>query len=402
MNVQLFTPYPKQKEFLNNYAESKHLFGVVSAPRGSGKTLLGMNILLYWLLKNPKAKAGWIAPTHSQSRSVFEQIVGQAHKLVSASNRMEGKLTLKNGATIKFMSSDSADNIRGFRFEYLILDEFAFMKENVINSVILPTLNPNGRKCLMISTPKGKNHFFNWFIKDESFAMKMPLTECPYVKQELIDEARKSLPVDIFRQEYEAAFVDSGNEVFTGVEKVSMVKQYDSPKNQQVYIGVDTGLASDYSVLTIMDKVGRVLGIHRFNNDSIQNIAGKFDRALKGYSVIGGNVECNGIGQGMYDLLKPKHGKIQKWFTSQKSKEEMVRKLIGDIETLTVELPTADLCPELHHEFTTYISKQSSTGKLSFTHLPGTHDDVIDSLMLANIARNQFIKKKMTVTGIRR
>jgi len=49
MNITLFTPYPKQKEFLDKYADTDDLFGVVSAPRGSGKTLLGINLMLYWL-----------------------------------------------------------------------------------------------------------------------------------------------------------------------------------------------------------------------------------------------------------------------------------------------------------------------------------------------------------------
>jgi len=72
---------------------------------------------------------------------------------------------------------------------------------------------------------------------------------------------------------------------------------------------------------------------------------------------------------------------------------EMVRKLIGDIESLNIELPTVDLLPELHQEFTSYTYKMSNNGKLTFTHLPGQHDDFIDSLMLSNFSRVQFIKR---------
>jgi hypothetical protein len=57
-----------------------------------------------------------------------------------------------------------------------------------------------------------------------------------------------------------------------------------------------------------------------------------------------------------------------------------------------------ELNGQLHSEFTTYTYKMSPTGKLSFTHEKGTHDDHLDALMLANIARNQFVGKKMTIT----
>jgi hypothetical protein len=71
----------------------------------------------------------------------------------------------------------------------------------------------------------------------------------------------------------------------------------------------------------------------------------------------------------------------------------MVRKLIGDIDSMNIELPTVDLLPELHQEFASYTYKMSNNGKLTFTHSAGGHDDFIDSLMLANFSRVQFIQR---------
>jgi len=36
--------------------------------------------------------------------------------------------------------------LEGLGLHTLILDEFAYIKEDVVNTVILPTLNPNGKK----------------------------------------------------------------------------------------------------------------------------------------------------------------------------------------------------------------------------------------------------------------
>jgi len=394
MNITLFTPYEKQKEFISRFGDTDDLFGCVSAPRGSGKTLLGINLLLYWLLQKPNRKGGWIAPVYGQAKSVMDQIISTSQDVITQSNRMEGTISFTNGSTIKFLSSDSPDNIRGFRFTHLVLDETAFIKENSLQTAILPTLNPSGKKCLMISTPKGKNHFFNWFNKPESVSIKFPLEECPYVSNILIEEAKKSLPPDVFKQEFEAEFVDSGNDVFVNIDRVSTINLFDLQRRVEVYAGIDTGLTDDLSVLTLIDTTGRVRWIESLNNRSIQDIAEKFKSILGNFTIVGGYIETNGIGRAMYDLIKPFYQKVRQFNTTQDNKTEMVRKLITDIEDMTIELPTIDLCPQLHQEFASYTYKMSANGKLSFTHMPGHHDDFVDSLMLANYSRTQFIKQR--------
>ena len=394
MNITLFSPYAKQKEFIDKYAATDDLFGIVSAPRGSGKTLLGINLMLYWLLQKPNRKGGWISPVYAQAKSVMDTIIVSSKDTIEASNRMEGTITFINGSTLKFLSSDSPDNIRGFRFSHLILDEAAFHKESSIQTAILPTLNPSGKKCLMISTPRGKNHFYNWFNKDEVVSMSFPLTECPYVSKILIEESRRSLPPDIFRQEFLAEFVDSTNDVFVGIDKVATINLFDIQRRVDVYAGIDTGLTDDLSVLTLIDGTGRVRWIESLNNRSIQDIAEKFCSVMGNFNIVGGYVETNGIGRGMYDLVRPRYSRIKAFNTTQDNKTEMVRKLISDIEDMKIELPTRELCPQLHKEFGSYTDKLSANGKLSFTHAPGTHDDFIDSLMLANYSRIQFITSR--------
>jgi hypothetical protein len=402
MNITLFTPYKRQSEFIDRFANTKDLFGVVSAPRGSGKTLLGINLILYWLLEKPNQKGGWVAPVYSQSKSVMDTIVNTSSDVIEASNRMEGMITFINGSTLKFLSSDSPDNIRGFRFTHLILDETAFIKEISLQTAILPTLNPLGKKCLMISTPKGKNHFYSWYNKPEVVSMKFPLTECPYINPILIEEAKKSLPPDIFRQEFEAAFVDSANDVFVGIDKVSTVGVFSRQNRVDVFVGIDTGLTDDKSVLTLIDTTGRVRWMEATNKQTIQDIAEKFMSIMGDFNVVGGYIETNGIGRAMYDLVRPSFHKIKPFNTTQDNKTEMVRKLIGDIESMNIELPSIDLLPELHSEFGSYTYKMSANGKLTFTHSPGTHDDYIDSLMLANFSRVQFIQKRpISIKGVR-
>ena len=407
MNVKLFSPFPKQREVIDKYLQSDHLFGVVSSPRGSGKTLLAINMMLFWLLEEDKKKGAWISPVYGQARSVFDIMVNASKDLIVSSNRMELIITFVNGSTLKFLSSDSPDSIRGFRFHYIVIDEAAFHKETAIQTAILPTLNPNGRKCLFISTPRGKNFFYGWYTKglqeeSDTISFKIPLTECPYINQTLVDEAKKSLPPDIFKQEYLAEFTDASSDVFVGIDSVSIVGMYDASKRVDAFIGVDTGLAEDMSVLTVMSPMGRVLWIEALNKVNISQVADKFINVMSQYNIVGGYIECNGIGRGLYDLVQPKFRKVREFFTTQDSKTEAVRKLISDIETQTIELPTIELCPKLHEEMGSYTYKLSNNGKLSFSHRPGGHDDYVDSLMLANYSRVQFMNRKpITIRAIK-
>ena len=50
MQITLFTPHKGQKAIIDNFADSEHKFGVVSTGRQFGKSLLGQNLMLYWLL----------------------------------------------------------------------------------------------------------------------------------------------------------------------------------------------------------------------------------------------------------------------------------------------------------------------------------------------------------------
>ena len=404
MDIKLFTPYEKQKEVLDGFLYNEKLFGVVVAPRGSGKTLLGINMLLYWALEKPNRKTAWIAPIYNQSKSVYDQIILAARDIIIQNNRQDLLLTFVNGSTIKFLSTDNADTIRGFRFSHVVVDEIAFQKERSIDQVVLPTLNPNGKKCLMISTPRGKNFFYNWFMRgqednDDVVSFRIKLTECPYVQPSLIEAARQSLPPDLYKQEFEAQFVDSSNDVFIGIEKVSTVTEYDHPRGQDAYVGIDTGLTSDMSVLSIVSPTGKVLWFESINNMNINSIAETFKQRMLRYNIVGGYIETNGIGRAMFDLVAPSFRKIKPFTTTQDSKTEMVRKLISDIETMTIELPTDQLEPVLHREFATYTYKLSQNGKLTFTHSAGQHDDMVDALLMANYSRVQFMERRPMSIG---
>ena len=396
MKVNLFKPYTSQREFIDLYADSPHLFGVLVSPRGAGKTLLGINMLLFWALRNNDSKLGYITPIYALGKEVMEIIQSKAHDLIESSNKADLTIKFINGSSIKFLSADRADSVRGFRFHYLILDEVAYLNKETIEKAILPTLNPNGKKCLMISTPRGKNHFYEYYLRGQEgnndyISYRIPLEACPYVKPELIEEARKSLPLEVFRSEYEAEFTDSTNDVFQSIDKNAIIYEWTQPnRGNRYFAGIDTGLSSDYSVLTIIDESGRVVFIDRTNNDTLENIANRYIATLKRYSVSGCLVETNGIGKAMFELIR-KHIRITMPFIStQDSKMNAIRTLMTDMDAGVIEIPTKEFFPHLYNELSAFTYKYSANGKISFSHPNGVNDDCVDALWLANLSRNKI------------
>ena len=403
MEITLFTPHKGQKAVIQGFSESQHKFGTVVTSRQWGKSLLGQNLLLYWLLQNPNQKGCWISPIYNQAKKVFQELSDASNSIIQQSNKAELTLKFVNGSTVQFLSSERPDSVRGFSFNYMIVDEAAYVNERGFETAILPTLTAIGKKCLIISTPKSKNWFYKYYLRGldgstEYISFRGQSTDNPYIDQSFIAEQRLSLPDDIYRQEYMAEFTDAGSEVFRNVDNACIVSQYiNGDKVQRCFIGIDTGLSNDYSVLTVMNESGRILLIDRLSGENINTIASRFNNILSKFKIEGGYVEENGIGAAMRDLVIPKNRRIRGFTTTQDSKTTIVRTLISDLEAGIIELPTKELEPECYKELSLYTYKLSNNGKLSFTHQNGMHDDITDSIMLANKARNEIKTNKMYI-----
>ena len=404
MEITLFSPHTGQKKIINDFSNSEHKFGVVVTSRQWGKSLLGQNLLLYWLLGQPNQKGAWISPIYNQAKKVFQELTDASNSIIQSSNKAELTIKFLNGSTLQFLSSERPDSVRGFSFNYLVVDEAAYVNERGFETAILPTLTAIGKKCLIISTPKSKNWFYKYYLKglddgSDYISFRGKSTDNPYIDQSFINEQRLSLPDDIFRQEYLAEFTDAGSEVFRGLDKACIVSAYKTADRiQRCFVGIDTGLSNDYSVLTVMNETGRVLFIDRIRGENINTIANRFNEILQRFKIEGGYVEENGIGAAMRDLIIPKNRRVRGFTTTQDSKTTIVRTLIADLEEGVLELPSKELEPECYKEMSMYTYKLSNNGKISFTHVNGMHDDIVDSILLANKARNEIRTNKMYIS----
>ena len=395
MNITLFKPHRGQKHVIDSFSDSKHKFGVVATGRQYGKSLLGQNLMLYWLLKSRQQKGAWVSPIYNQSKKVFQELLLASHPIIKSSNKADLTIEFINGSTLQFLSAERYDSIRGFSFNYIIVDEAAFIKEEAMNEAILPTLSAIGKKCLIISTPKSKNWFHKYWLKGqdssgEYISFKGVSIDNPYVSHEFILEQQKSLPTEIYKQEYEAQFSEATNDVFRGLDNVCILNKWDETKTTRDYFGIDFGMSNDYTVCTILSESGRTKKILRFNGQTYEESAATILNELRKYNIRGGFIETNGPGQAIYELIRKQYRQTKAFYTSQDSKAQAVRKLIHDIEEMNIELPSKELFPYLYNELSAYTYKVNTNGKLSFSHPSGYNDDTVDSLWLANMSREEL------------
>ena len=179
----------------------------------------------------------WVSPVYSQSKKAFEDILNalQGTPILKSFNKGDFNIELVNGSKLLFRSAERYDNLRGNTLDTLVVDEAAFIRDEVWNTILKPTTLVKGKKVLFISTPKGKNYLYELYLRGLDPDQPQYLTlrgtsyDTPFISSEEVDEARRSLPEDIFNQEILGEFVDNGGEVFGGINEYSFTNEWEKP-----------------------------------------------------------------------------------------------------------------------------------------------------------------------------
>jgi len=400
IEVQGFTPHPKQNELIELCLDKTTKYIVASVGRQWGKSFLGMNILLKWILEDNGSIGMWVAPIFAQSKKVFEELSNSlaGSGLTKAINKSELTISFINGSIIYFRSAERENNLRGYTNTYLVVDEAGYIKDNVWNEVLRATVLVKGKKVLFLSTPKGRNWFYNLALRGDSEDYIQYKTfrgssfDSPFITEQELLEAKMSLPDNIYRQEILAEFLDGGGEVFSNLNINCSLAQY-PPKdaNERYYAGLDIGRANDYTVLTILNAKGDVVRIYRERQNSWNMIVSEVVKNLREFNARC-NIEINGIGDPIYEQIKKQYSNVEPFVTSNDSKQNIIEELILTMNENKIKLPTQDLNTDLYKELSVFTYEYSpKTRRVKYGSPTGFHDDMVMSLALAN----DCLKKKI-------
>ena len=376
--VTLYNPHQNQQKIHDSINFEPYKYYVLNIGRQWGKTMLAMNQVYYWAINNKGSKIAWVSPIYKQCKKVFDEMVlAFVGTGVIESNATELIIKVNGGSTIQFFSSERYDNIRGFTFDYLVCDEFAFMAEQAWTEVLRATVLVKGKKVLLISTPKGKNHFYNLFnldgVNPQYKSFKMTSYDGLALASE-IDGAKVTLPENIFKQEYLAEFVDSG----TGVFKDIQIKEPEY--SEYYYAGIDLGRADDYTVLTILNEQGQMVYCDRWRHDTWANIKHNILRILKKFDAET-LVEVNSVGDAILEQIQIDYPKAQAFVTTSKSKQDIIESLQVAIQNKDFTIKDIDWLRKEFDVFTYEYSHKSRSIKYSAP--TGFHDDGVMSCAIA-------------------
>ena len=335
----LFKLRPYQKRLI--LAIHKNRFTIANIPRQAGKSTAVVAYLLWCstFVDNYQiliAANRLVAATDIMARfkNAYEELPHWIKKGIDTSDGAYSALSVRfeNRSSVR-AEATTANSGRGGAFGLVLLDEFAHIEKNVADaffSSALPTITSGQKtKLVVISTPKGLNHFHRLWMgslnKGDDWNGFVPIevkwNEIPGRDEKFKRQTIAKVGEDKWMQEFESEFIGSSNTLISPstlktltwkrpIRRLDELKIYEDPKpGHRYFITVDTcrGKGLDFSAYVVFDITDypiKVVAVYR--SDMIPsmlyptNIHGTARIYNEAYIL----VEINDVGQQVADILQ--------------------------------------------------------------------------------------------------
>jgi phage terminase large subunit-like protein len=195
-------------------------FKVIAAGRRCGKTHYAAVTLILAALDGKPGGVMYVGPTMGLARDLmWDKLFELAGEIIVSSNVNNLEIVLAGGGKIALKGSDRPDTLRGYSLKHLVLDEFAFHKDGVFDTILRPALADRKGTAMFISTPEGRNQFYDVYMNGETGkngwgSWHLTSFDNPLLDPEEIENAKETMPGWMFRQEFQASFDAKGSEFF--------------------------------------------------------------------------------------------------------------------------------------------------------------------------------------------
>lgn len=237
-------------------------FKVIAAGRRFGKTVMACVILFYEALRNKDSVYWLVAPTYGQAKELAWDILLKMipeELMAKKPNESELKITLRNGSSIHLKGADNPDTLVGRGLRGMVIDEVAKIRNHkrVWEEILRPSLSDYQGFCIFISTPMGKNYFWELWLKgqrkEEGYeSWQFKTVDNPFIPRSEIKAAQATTSERYFRQEYEASFED-----FTGLiwpefdPKKDVIEPFEIPSWWECLGVIDTAVSGTTASLKV-------------------------------------------------------------------------------------------------------------------------------------------------------
>ena len=321
-------------------------------------------------------------------------------------------IQLKNGSQIIALpcGPDGA-SLRGYTAHLVVMDEAAFMPEDVIASVIFPMLATTNGSAIMLSTPWGRDHiFYRGFKNPNYWSQHVRAEECPSISKEFLEEQRLDIGDLRYRMEYEAEFVEDENSFFSQDLIRECVEDFEPIDESQLiiegkisgnyFLGADFGKRIDYSVVVLLKEEEngrlRVVFLKQFAlGTPYTEVVAFIHRLNQKFDVVKGFVDQSAVGESLVEEIKEFASQIDGITFTAKIKQDLMILLNARMEQKRLVLPPDRVLLSQINEQQYRFGKVKPTekpeekGVMTFYHPPGTHDDQLWSLALAVYAAKE-------------
>ena len=326
-----FEIYPFQEKLIKNF--HSHRFNICKMPRQSGKSTTVVSYLLHYVVFNDNVNVGILANKASTAKDLlgrlqksYENLPKWMQQGVQVWNK--ASLELENGSKI-IAASTSASAVRGMSFNIIFLDEFAFIPNHIADeffSSVYPTISSGKTtKVIIVSTPKGMNHFYrlwhnaergrNEYIPTEVHWSEVPGRDAVWKAQTISNTSEQQ-----FQQEFECDFLGSSDTLISSAKLKSLIFEDPIQKNKGLdvyfnpiedrsyFITVDVarGTENDYSAFVVFDITEfpwRVVAKYKNNQIKPMLFPSIISDVAKAYNQSYILVEINDIGEQVANIL---------------------------------------------------------------------------------------------------
>ena len=424
-----WTPHPSQREWLLD----DHPVKVAACGRRWGKTEAAAVDVATFAAAFDGSVQMIVAPTYDQSKLIARTV--EYLFLSNPHTRKHTQVTRTPYTEIRFRGSrimartadEDGRNLRGHSADRVVVDEAAFVRDEVVEEVIGPMLADRNGQLVMVSTPFGKNHFYRAFVEGHGEegrgeerlvvphsprprvsasppprvrSFRFPSWANPHICREYIDSQRAMLTERQFKVEYEAEFVDDQASVFpwadieAGIHEGEMGRVGDGA----TYIaGIDWARYSDYTAVVILEAHGsygshgshasHVVSVDRFNRMDWDTQVERVADLLCRYRVKGVAADQTSIGDPVLELLRRRlweerglDAEIEGVVFNAQTKRELIDNLAVRLAHREVTYPRIE---PLVQELQFYEYEITESGHVRTQARRGHHDDCVCALALA-------------------
>ncbi|HIJ11503.1 TPA: terminase [Candidatus Woesearchaeota archaeon] len=312
----------------------KNRFVIAKLPRQTGKSTTMISYILHYVLFNQDMNVAILANKLATARELlhrlqlaYEYLPKWLQQGIVEWNK--GSIELENGSKI-LASATSSSAVRGGSFNCIMLDEFAYVPAGVAEeffSSVYPTITSGyTTKVIMVSTPKGLNMFYRFWVdategRNEYVPLEVHWNQVPGRDEAWKNQTIANTSEEQFATEFDCDFIGSSATLISShklkcltyvtpiIKNDEGLSIYEEPKKDSTYvICVDTsrGQGQDYSAFTVIDMTQtpyKLVVTYRNNNIAPMMFPNAINAIGKQYNNAYVLVEINDIGGQVADIL---------------------------------------------------------------------------------------------------